>query len=204
MHSSSVPVRRTHSVFVQFYSESTKHQSMHSRRRMPHVAGRKDKAVIFLDVDGVVLPFDYNDTERRIFPSCTLQALSHVLEQVPNAQLVLSSTWRVQESFIDIIKRGFQLYGGCLGEVDFIDTTDPKLHSERQYEIYEWLSRHEENVVAWIALDDEELLLGEINKKYRRAFEGHVVKTDSHVGMTLHDAKLAVRLLRTQLGLFDA
>lgn len=155
--------------------------------------------IIFLDIDGVLRPFSYEDENNRVFPQSTLDALAHVLEQLPRAQLVLSSTWRVQDSFIDTILRDFRAYGGVLERTDFFDVTDPALHSERQYEIYEWLERHCQGIQAWIAIDDEELLEGEINADHRRAFERHVVKTDSHAGMTVDDARLAVTLLQNQL-----
>lgn len=158
--------------------------------------------IIFLDIDGVLRPFGYEDDGKHVFPSSTLQALAHVLEKVPNAHLVLSSTWRVQESFIDTVTHDFDVFGGVLRDKKFMDITDPELHSERQHEIQEWLSQNNCNqqVTAWIAVDDEELLDGKNNDKYRHVFEHHVVKTDSHAGMTMEDAKLAVTLLQTQLG----
>jgi hypothetical protein len=52
---------------------------------------------------------------------------------------------------------------------------------------------------AWVALDDEELLKGSVNACYSQFFQGHVVKTDSHVGLTMDDAKTAVELLLCQL-----
>lgn len=159
------------------------------------------KIIIFLDIDGVLRPFDHVDQDSRVFPPRTLAALAHVLTEVPDAQLVLSSTWRVQESFIDIIVQDFGAFGGILAQKTggFLDITDPNLHSERQHEIYEWLTRHDKTVFAWIALDDEELIEGQVNRPYRHLFEHHVVKTDSHAGLTMEDARLAVKLLHNQL-----
>ena len=68
--------------------------------------------IIFLDIDGVLLPFGYQEEDNRLFPQCTLDALAHVLEQVPNSQLVLSSTWRVQARFIHTIVQELRAYGG--------------------------------------------------------------------------------------------
>eukprot|EP00977_Amphora_coffeiformis_P009882 scaffold2290_cov170-Amphora_coffeaeformis.AAC.2 len=155
--------------------------------------------VIFLDIDGVLRPFGHQDENNRVFPKGTLAALAHVLAQVPESQLVLSSTWRVQTSFINVIVKDFRAYGGVLKDTDFYDITDPNLHSERQHEIYEWLKRHARDVQAWIALDDEELLEGEPNSAHRHVFEYHVIKTDSHVGMTMEDARRAVTVLQNQL-----
>lgn len=180
-----------------------------SRQRRQYDNGNRQEEgmiIIFLDIDGVLRPLGYNDDGTRVFPSCTLEALAHVLTQVPKAQLVLSSTWRVQESFIATILADFHAHegGGVLHDVTFLDITDPTLHSERQYEIYQWLAnKHSQSgtmkIKAWIAIDDEELLEGKNNDKYREVFQGHVVKTDSHAGMTLQDAALAVTLLQNQL-----
>ena len=153
--------------------------------------------IVFLDIDGVLRPFGHSDQNNRVFPDATLAALAHLLTHIPTAQLVLSSTWRVQESFIDIIVQDFKAFGGALRDVDFWDITDPEMHSERQHEIQAWLAQHD--VSAWVALDDEELLEGEANAAYRKLFENNVVKTDSHAGMTMNDARLAIRLLQNQM-----
>ena len=58
--------------------------------------------------------------------------------------------------------------------------------------------RHQQGI-AWVALDDEELLEGESNTKYRSAFEGHAVKINSRIGLTEDDAITAIKLLQQQL-----
>jgi len=97
----------------------------------------------------------------------------------------------------------FHAYGkGPLATLeDFYDITDPTLHTERQYEIQDWLDRrrHQESVKAWVALDDEELIEGAANAKYRDNFEGHVVYCDSRVGLTAQLAEKAIQLIRSQL-----
>ena len=160
---------------------------------------QEGKIIIFLDIDGVLRPFGHVDQDNRVFPPCTLAALAYVLTALPDAQLVLSSTWRVQKSFIDVITQDFCAFGGILAQRDFLDITDPDLHTERQHEIYEWLSKHDTTVRAWVALDDEELIEGQANRQYRHLFAQHVVKTDSHAGMTMEDAHHAVTLLQNQL-----
>lgn len=203
-----------------------------------------------------------------IFPDRTLEALAKILDSV-NAilssserggacagtgaagteengatKIVLSSTWRVQESFRKQIVESLRLFGyeygsSALSDIrDFYDVTDPDHHGERQHEIYRWLaSKRQEQlrqegtgageleeggaaVVAtpaggyccwkpetamptsfccWIAIDDEELLDGKANAKYRDAFVGRVVKPDSSVGLTDADADLAIKLLKDQI-----
>jgi hypothetical protein len=189
-------------------------------------------SIVFLDMDGVLLPFQQSNNN---IPTHTIEALSYIMEQVPSARLVMSSTWRVQEKYIQSVldalhKYGYEMGSGPLMGIDFYDITDPDMHSERQYEIFEWLQRHQQrpqqhhgdvdedndfyrprggetngtqkrrkDVAAWVALDDEELLEGDVNARHCRFFQGHVVKTDSHVGLTMDDAKNAVALLLCQL-----
>mmetsp|Transcript_18684 Transcript_18684/g.24070 ORF Transcript_18684/g.24070 Transcript_18684/m.24070 type:complete len:175 (+) Transcript_18684:210-734(+) len=161
-----------------------------------------DLCVIFLDMDGVMQPFNSSS-----FPRSTMHALSFILQQVPSAKLVLSSTWRVKDSYIRLIEEQFEAFIDdddelTLKSVVFYDITNPHLHSERQYEIQDWLeNKHKEqqHVVSWVALDDEELLEGNVNQRLRNSFQGHVVKTDSHTGLTMEDAQKAVQLLLRQL-----
>jgi HAD domain in Swiss Army Knife RNA repair proteins len=183
------------------------------------------RIILFLDIDGVLLPFpnnaSFNVPPGGIFPKEKLAALTHILEAFPvttaespesnmgynsRINIVLSSTWRVQKSIRDEIISDFQAYGrGPLGAFnDFYDITDPKLHTERQHEIYEWLRRRlgeqKNGVLAWIALDDEELLQGVVNAKHKSYFDGHVIHCDSTVGLTHNQAIEAVHLLQAQLG----
>jgi len=82
----------------------------------------------------------------------------------------------------------------------FFDVTDPNMHSERQWEIQQWLSKQNGyEKVVWLALDDEELLDGAANEKYRRIFQGHVIKTESHKGLTMNDVKDAIKLWKLQV-----
>ena len=167
--------------------------------------------IIFLDIDGVLLPFPgaKRSTCGASFPDATLEALSKILEAVPEACLVLSSSWRVAESWrrdiIDSVRIYGYAYGGPLQNVKkFYSITNPDLHTERQHEIYDWLQTHCQNddnkIKAWVALDDVDLLDGRANARYRSVFEGHVVMTDSHVGLTPSLAEMAIQLLQCQLG----
>lgn len=165
----------------------------------PHV-------VVFLDVDGVLLPFgDGAPTPPHDggFPPEPLAALSFLLEH-SEATLVLSSTWRCAPAAIAELTSAFFFYaceyGGPLGRISaFEHTTSLTHHSERQWEIAEWLrTPAAAGVGRWVALDDEELLEGASCAKHRAAFEGHAVKTQSHVGLTRAHAILALQLLEWQ------
>jgi HAD domain in Swiss Army Knife RNA repair proteins len=180
------------------------------------------RIIVFLDIDGVLLPFPnkFNIMKGRIFPDETMSALSLILKAFPSTKkdsssainhnefvatdvdIVLSSTWRVQKSIRDEIIADFHSYSydGPLSTVDgFYDITDPSFHGIRQHEIYQWLQTQETRSSAWIALDDEDLMLGVENAKYNSYFEGHVIHCDSTVGLTRENAMNAIRLLRKQL-----
>jgi hypothetical protein len=189
--------------------------------------------IIFLDIDGVLLPFPEpkQENDHRLFPNSTLRALNRILrafeEETKNPKpcdsttatnvtalshdndddmevkvaIVLSSTWRVRDTLIREILDDFQAFGkGPIARMDnFYDITDPNLHSERQYEIYSWLLSQREygdNVDAWIALDDDDNIIA---GPYQSFFQGHVVQTDSKIGLTDAQAMEAIQLIREQL-----
>ena len=185
------------------------------------MAAPKSLIIIFLDIDGVLLPFPdpSNVGNGRIFPNETLTALSTIMEEFLDdyqVEIVLSSTWRVQRSMRTEILDDFVAYGrGPLAAMkdDFYDITDPAMHTERQHEIYDWLTktttghRHRASTdddgtkkfAAWICLDDEELLHGDANALRKTYFEGHVVHCDSKIGLTEALAVEAIQLIRDQL-----
>lgn len=155
-------------------------------------------SVLFLDIDGVLLPFpDASVDSGRIFPERNLAALKTIIASVPDLKIVLSSTWRVNETLKyeildDLRKSGIDLE-------EFYDTTDPKYHADRQHEIYKYVKANETKILAWIALDDEELLDGPENKNHRAMFVNHVIKCQSNVGLTSQQASEAIGLLQAQL-----
>jgi histidinol phosphatase-like enzyme len=165
--------------------------------------------IIFLDIDGVLLPFPNNDNKSGssdddgLFPPSTLRALHHLMRETTDAKLVLSSTWRVRKDYIHDILRCLRDYGMDIEA--FYDITDPTMHSERQWEIQAWLSNKQEQLgadepaIVWLAIDDEDLEVGDSNAKYRDLFHGHVVKTESSVGLTMEDVEEALKLWTAQL-----
>ena len=156
--------------------------------------------VIFLDIDGVLLPFPKDQNFGcELFPASTLKPLQSLLKEADGAKLVLSSTWRVRKDFVRDIVDCIQGFG--IDFEGFFDITDPNMHSERQWEIERWLSTNQRayDKIVWLALDDEELLEGDVNEKFRGIFEGRVVKTESHKGLTMDDVNDAVKLWKKQL-----
>jgi HAD domain in Swiss Army Knife RNA repair proteins len=173
-------------------------------------SGTSSPVLIFLDVDGVLLPFGdaprtattSSQTEGSIFPDSCLAAFSTILSAFHNPCVVLSSTWRVRKEFRDQILDSMHAFGrqfgGPLKDMRFYDTTDPTIHSTRQAEIDAWLQANEYHG-AWIALDDEELVDGPENRLLRSKFLNNAVRTRSHIGLTSEDAQHAVSLLCEQL-----
>ena len=167
--------------------------------------------LVFLDIDGVLLPFGHNRSQNsqktdQLFPDETLAALDDIVRAFPESQVVLSSTWRMNPSFVEEIRKDFERYANkhpsnCLVRVDLTRVTPLELcWSTRQHEIYEYLNQLEEKRVAWVALDDEELVDGKANEPYRKHFQGKVVKTDSHQALTARDAQQAIQILSRQVG----
>jgi len=180
-------------------------------RPKSHYRNNKDKPtpriVIFLDIDGVLLPFG-SPSPEHVFPQQKLHALSVLLDAFvdDDVAVVLASSWRVDATLEQSVLDQFHEYSAELlrSFPGFYDTTDPALLSSRQLEIYQWLEQQEQNdkdyqLRAWVALDDLELLEGAANQKHRGKFEGHVVKPDKSVGLTVDQVNLAIELIHNQL-----
>mmetsp|Transcript_126731 Transcript_126731/g.370353 ORF Transcript_126731/g.370353 Transcript_126731/m.370353 type:complete len:264 (+) Transcript_126731:33-824(+) len=174
----------------------------------PPVSSRvQSKPLVFLDIDGVMLPFGYGAPKvarPALFPDCCLHALSEILS-ASGALIVLSSTWRASEQAMEELLAEFQrfaaLHGGPLQQVlELPLVTDPGYHGVRQHEIWRWLQEKEAGGArhAWVALDDEPLLEGRECCQLRHAFEGHVVQTLSHEGLRQQHAEQAIALLAAQ------
>lgn len=136
--------------------------------------------VIFLDIDGVLLPFggvrdtNYHKSDSTadgcIFPDCTMDALTALLQQIQtisinttatairgNPVLVLSSTWRARPEFIKDILSSFRAYYAATSTKkgledttstwephlqSFFDIVDPNYHATRHDEIYKWVNTY--------------------------------------------------------------
>jgi hypothetical protein len=162
--------------------------------------------VVFLDVDGVLLPFgpgaEQDGSARGRFPDRCLAALSHVLA-CSGAEVVLSSTWRASDAALDEIVADFARYaaahGGPLARIRSFareQMTSPAHFGRRQWEIAQWLRGPGEQVGRWVALDDEPLVGDDPELSALSAqFEGHAVLCESHRGLTMELARDAVEML---------
>ena len=203
--------------------------------RGKELEGKRMRAV-FLDVDGVLLPFGEGPApgtqtegaqdaskgaiggEVAKIPHASLAALARILRET-GAQVVLSSTWRCAggaEALVEAFREFARLQHealagptcplGAIAETGFVHTTDPGMHSHRQWEIAAWLESAASSgivVQSWCALDDEELVSvdpaeggGDFNARFQALFQGRHVKTPSHIGLTDAHATAAIKQLQ--------
>lgn len=174
------------------------------------MAVKLDKArpCIFLDVDGVLLPFG-GKAEHHEIPRQCLDALAHVLKTLMSngsvpPRLVVTSTWRCVPEQIGILREAFQLYGQPLADVATLDDmTNIDLHIGRLEEISEWLDAHT-HVQLFVVLDDDASIPADRPGSHvdiqalRQRFENRVVRPISHIGLTLDDAEQAIFMIRRQ------
>lgn len=122
--------------------------------------------IIFLDIDGVLNP-DKENHSHVFAPECVAE-LKRILDAVPSAHIVFSTTWRIGYSFF-VLGWIWREHGLPLQRV--IART-PDIHPDRRgEEIEEWLKNvpkltPEHAVRHYAVLDDEaEPILKKIPKK---------------------------------------
>lgn len=130
------------------------------------------KAILFLDIDGVLVPFNklnkfVNLKELKkdfySFDSKAVKVLKEVIEKT-KCDIVISSDWKYHYSLQDI-KEIFK-YHGIKEPIDYTIEKDnitlQTLESDRCFEIDEWVKRNK--VIKWCAVDDLDLFdLKDIN-----------------------------------------
>mmetsp|Transcript_15317 Transcript_15317/g.17335 ORF Transcript_15317/g.17335 Transcript_15317/m.17335 type:complete len:179 (+) Transcript_15317:76-612(+) len=172
-----------------------------------------NKAFVFLDIDGVILPFGStekggsecvsNEADSEGFPDSCLSALSKIIS-ITGAEIVLSSTWRVSESAMEQIITAFKTfsvkYGGPLGSIQsFKYMTNPNLHNVRQWEVMDWLAQAKAqgiNVASWVALDDDDSLVKD--PRFLNITSSRTVLCESSIGLTDENADSAIAILLRQ------
>ncbi|GMI41675.1 hypothetical protein TeGR_g1728 [Tetraparma gracilis] len=131
------------------------------------------------------------------FPRRCLQALEHLVSSLPAARVVLSSTWRCDASAVRHIEREFGEFGGSLSGVSLDCVTDPARHSTRGEELRRWLSPDPvynpfpaSPPLNFVVLDDDDSVAEPC-----AALAGRVVHVDSQRGLTMKQARAALRIL---------
>jgi len=169
--------------------------------------------VLFLDIDGVLVPFD---AEGGICEEQLLQ-LKRIHDST-GCKIVLSSSWRAFKSRVKQVNDHLVRVGipALIGQT-------PQLGIDRPKEIVTWLETHEsdrvdrlarltdgaivenpevsreveavlgEKISHWVAIDDMEL--SSYDTKWGFAMRGHFVQTEIETGLLEEHANLAVRIL---------
>lgn len=139
------------------------------------------RKVIFLDIDGVM-------NSRNDYYSYTMETDSHLklLKQIidaTDAEIVLSSTWRLFKDSRDVVHRRLQEFG-----MDFIgctpDSSSDLMH--RGDQIRRWL-KDNPNVTSFVILDNDNDMCELIT---------HLVRTDTSVGLQKSDVDKAINMLK--------
>ena len=114
---------------------------------------------LFLDFDGVLHPEFCH--ESRHF--CCLPVLEEVVRQVPDCELVITSTWRLQQPLGRLRERfsrdvAARIVGATPKIGDLVDVPQPLVSYEREAECNAWLRAHDRAYLPWLAVDDRSWL----------------------------------------------
>ncbi len=167
--------------------------------------------VIFLDIDGVLLPLlsgpeyeklgiskgsklDFMERAKRILKDSAVNELIRILEQTW-AKIVISSSWRHHWEFCR------DLLWDCRANDRYslweyvISKTPSKTDGGRSTEILSWIDQYHKtckdwwHISHWIAIDDE----GYDMKAIKRLWK--LVKTNGHIGLSKEDADQVISIL---------
>ena len=126
-----------------------------------------------------------------------LKILKRIVEQT-GAKIVLASSWRhdrledndskyyFAKDFNYLLNKFKDKIGTGFGFYDFTPAID---ESKRGQEILAWLGGHN-NIESWAVLDD--IRFPDYD---RREFDGHLVITNYHIGLTDEDADRVIEIL---------
>lgn len=150
------------------------------------------KIVLFLDIDGVLIAYPEGvHTPPQFTPRC-VEAFKSILQAVPRAKVVLSSTWRWPQHVNRLHEQWLQ---NGFPENLVIDATpdtrqDPSVSPlyRRGLEIKAWLDSHPE-VQNWVVLDDERMAIETVLDPSRCVF------TNPSRGLTIDDSEVAIGIL---------
>ncbi|MFN7152404.1 MAG: HAD domain-containing protein [Acidovorax sp.] len=132
-------------------------------------------ATLFLDFDGVTHPLHCHESKHF---SC-LPGIESALRKMPEIEVVISSTWRLQYSLTELRSRfssdiADRVVGVTPVGVEREFCPDRLLGYPRHAECWEWMHVNRPYSDAWLAMDDRPFL-------FRPFFKGLVV-TDGRTG----------------------
>ncbi len=161
--------------------------------------------IVFLDIDGVLIPNNYHDKENLNIDKEKLLFLKRIIVET-ESKVVLISNWRFfkDEDNGTLFKRLADILSNAgISIYDFTPIIKLKMimkddnisfdpFTMRSGEIYKWLNEHSE-VNNFVILDDE-------NYSYDFfGYDKNLVLTDNTVGLTKEDLKKAIDLLKSNI-----
>eukprot|EP00746_Dinoflagellata_sp_MGD_P014730 gnl/MRDRNA2_/MRDRNA2_132437_c0_seq1.p1 gnl/MRDRNA2_/MRDRNA2_132437_c0~~gnl/MRDRNA2_/MRDRNA2_132437_c0_seq1.p1 ORF type:complete len:255 (+),score=50.48 gnl/MRDRNA2_/MRDRNA2_132437_c0_seq1:218-982(+) len=174
------------------------------------------KVLVYLDVDGVLNTTASRSSKQHLDHEL-LGNLRKIIDSVPGAEIVLSSSWRHNRALVEALEVKFSATGiappiGKTGDVPIarpppqgfsrnergIDAHLRRLANQRSTEVSKSVEVHCPR--AWIAIDDLDLLHPPPNASGMQALiPEHFVHTMDACGLTEERADLAINLLMAQL-----
>lgn len=109
-------------------------------------------SVIFLDIDGVLIPSENHSDNHKINDKCF--DLLAVLVKLSRAKVVITSTWRKSQSWLDDLKEA----GWDIERVPICGCTESSHHNIRGKEISDWIRQNQSSLddyFRYVIIDDE-------------------------------------------------
>ena len=163
------------------------------------------KKIVFLDIDGVLNSYFWNENHQREISDGTLIDESKIillckLIADTNAEIILHSGWKYwfdsdlkpmrkeAENLRTLLeKEGLTIAGVTPDHATDEIRESKKFSLVKAGEILAWLGQHND-VDNWVVLDDLDL--------HNEKIEMHQVKTDQRVGLTIEDVEKAKSILQ--------
>jgi hypothetical protein len=150
--------------------------------------------VIFLDVDGVLLPTQ--PKSLLLDPECLRRFLGLVRQS--KAKIVLSTSWRL----VPVLRAELCTYLAAAGlDLALLVGQTPDLLREkgtrvsRADEVAVWVAGHLVQVASWVIVDDVFM-----DPQQCCTVTDHAVQTVGEFGLQDHDVALALRILNGEVG----
>ena len=145
--------------------------------------------ILFLDFDGVLHPEHCH--ESRHF--CCLSILEDALRQVPECQIVITSTWRLEQAYEDLLERfspdiAAMIEGVTPRYCDLTNVPNTLVGYEREAECHAWLWANDVPHRRWVAVDDRSWLY--------RPFAKSLFLVCGRTGLTEHQGAQLAECLR--------
>ncbi|MBD5379316.1 MAG: hypothetical protein HDR74_05395 [Bacteroides sp.] len=140
--------------------------------------------IIFLDFDGVLIPFDSNDGKDYFalkFNQSCVDCLSEIISAT-KSKIVITSSWANHFSIflLKIMWKYRNMPGPIIGKIR-------NNSYDRSQKIDTWLKKH--TVTNYIIIDDM------APSQFEEHHQKHLVHTNTRIGLTKNEVKLAIKLL---------